>query len=144
MKKLILPFLLIIIICLLLTIIHLFNIIQGKNTSDLDNIATIDDIEVTNSNLLETIIIEEDDSEDKSEIEAEILANSGISREEAITIALEDANSNRTNLVFLNSYIKKYNGHFSYNVEFKTSDDYIQYDYIINAMTGEIDFSEKH
>lgn len=89
---------------------------------------------------------DEEDTEDGKDVEKEqeIIQNSGISREEAIDIALNDANTDKSSLVFLTTYIQKYNGVFCYHVKFKTQKNYVPYDYIVNAMSGEIELSAKH
>lgn len=153
MKRWITIFLIIIIICLLLIIFYLLserqneNIITTEGMQEKINLRTINETIVNNETNLEeennNMDKEKTDKEEKEE-EAEIERLSGISKKEAIGIALENANVQNDNLIFLTSYITKYNGDFAYHIKFKTNDNYTMYDYVINAITGKIELTEKH
>lgn len=132
-----------IIIILLLVIIVLLLTNQNKNTTLPKG--TQEKENIVNKNRDNDDNDPETEVEEKDEIEEEeIIQNSGISREDAINIALADANVDKTNLVFLTSYIQKYNGEFCYHIKFKIKRNHAPYDYVVNAMSGDIELSVKH
>lgn len=92
--------------------------------------------------------VDDDDNETEKitgEEKVEVLDGiSGISENEAIHTVLSSLGIERSDCVFLTSYVVKYQGHFAYHVKFKTKNHYTMYDYIVNIETGNIVFSEKH
>lgn len=151
MKKSITTVLMIIIICLLLIIICLLvtgyggNGGMAKETQEDINVASMDDGKDDEADVdIDGSSDDEKTDEEEKEDEAEIARLSGISKKEAIEKVLADAGLENNDLIFLTAYVTKYKGDFAYHVKFKTSGNYTMYDYVINAMTGNIEIKEKH